>query len=514
MFARMNSIVSKNMTYARNGKTILDEITFSLPEGSSLAITGPSGCGKTTLGRLISGLLKPFSGEILVDGKKLVLMIDQQENFLAASHMHSGYLGQRYENLGLDDVPTVAEYLLRFRDRDGAGVTPEAVADSLTKVESASLAEKKVMMLSNGERKRVQIASALLRNPDVLVFDQPFVGLDTISRSRLTELLLQMHHSGKTVVVLCSTAHIPEKIDFVLELKKGKVSKFSRAQEYFPEEIQEHLVQVGSHFKEELKTVQDDLYEFAVRMNKVNVVFGDHVVLKDIDWTVRKGERWALMGPNGAGKTTLLSLITADNPQGYSNELYLFDRKRGSGESIWDIKKRIGIVSPELHMYFLKGNGIFNSIPGLETPVEFEGKSILCPDVVASGFRDLIGLADRNSGYNHKIAVKWLSVLGLGHLQKSGFHEASLSEQRLLLLARALVKFPSLLILDEPCQGLDPAQTNLFTRMIDHLCEQLGTTLIYVTHYPEEIPAGVQFLLRLESGSVKSCGPFDRSLLN
>lgn len=509
----MKFVACENMGYVRDGKTILDEISFSLPEGSSLAITGPSGCGKTTLGRVISGQLKPTSGKIQIDSQMMVQMIDQQENFLAASHMHSGYLGQRYENLGLEDVPTVAEYLLRFRNREGIRANAEAVAESLAMVESAALAEKKVMMLSNGERKRVQIASALLRNPDLLIFDQPFVGLDTAARQRLSELLFQLHHSGKTVIVLCGTDHIPEKIDFVLELKNGKIAKFCPAIEYFPENTPEVLMPIGNHFEEELKTVLEDRYEFAVRMKQVKVVFGSQLVLNGIDWTVRKGERWALMGPNGAGKTTLLSLITADNPQGYSNELYLFDRRRGSGESIWDIKKRIGIVSPELHLYFLKGNGIFNSIPGLETAVKFEDKSLRCTDVIASGFSDLVGLAEKNSAYHQKIALKWMSVLQIGHLRESWFHEASLSEQRLLLLARALVKFPSLLILDEPCQGLDASQTRMFTRMLDHLCNHLDTTLIYVTHYPDEIPESTQFLLQLDAGKVKSCGPFDRNLL-
>jgi molybdate transport system ATP-binding protein len=261
---------------------------------------------------------------------------------------------------------------------------------------------------------------------------------------------------------------------------------------------------------EEQITRQSDKFEYAVKMNKVKVAFCGNQILNDISWTVRKGERWALTGPNGAGKTTLLSLITADNPQGYSNDLVLFDRKRGSGETIWDIKKRIGFVSPELHLYFLRGNGIFNTVPGLDRPVDVRGNTISCADVIASGFHDLIGGTDRGSRVKLKIVQEWMSAMNLNHLLYSLFTEASLGEQRLLLLARALVKFPSLLILDEPCQGLDPFQAKLFIEMLEGLCTRLDTTMIYVTHYPDEIPNCVTKHLKLEAGRTIYCGTFNR----
>ncbi|MFA5327493.1 MAG: ATP-binding cassette domain-containing protein [Prolixibacteraceae bacterium] len=499
---------AENISVKFNGKSILSNISFVLPEGKSMAIVGPSGCGKTALGRLISRVVQPTSGELKIAGEKVCLMVEQQDNFMAASHMRSGYHGQRYENLGLEEVPTVNEYLNQVYNTGNQEVRQSEIITSLQMMDMLPLAGRKLMMLSNGERKRIQLSVALLQNPDILVLDQPFVGLDVSARKKLEKLIIQLHHSGKTIVLICDSEHIPKEIDFVLALGKGHVLQFVERSAFNPQIQKSENHSIAEHFIEEIKPSGENAFEFAVKMSDVNVVLGGNKILQNINWTVKRGERWALTGPNGAGKTTLLSLITADNPQGYVNDLVLFDRKRGTGESIWDIKKRIGYVSPELHLYFLRGKGIFNTIPGLGNPSGFIGSSILCADVISSGFHDLIGISDKPSDFHRKSVEKWFSVLKLEHLAKSWFHEVSLSEQRLLLLARALVKIPSLLILDEPCQGLDPHQTKLFTRMLDSLCLHLGTTLIYVTHYADEIPKSIEYLLELETGRVKSCGEF------
>src|SRR6185295_14005255 len=169
------------------------------------------------------------------------------------------------------------------------------------------------------------------------------------------------------------------------------------------------------------------------------------------------GECWSISGPNGAGKSTLLSLVTADNPQAYANELYLFDQRRGSGESIWDIKRRIGFVSPELHLYFDRGTSCF--------------------DVIASGLFDTIGLFRQISTAQTEQVKAWIELLQLQQVQHRPLFQLSLGQQRMVLLARALVKNPPLLILDEPCQGLDEEQIDEFIGLIDDLCDQSGKTL-------------------------------------
>jgi molybdate transport system ATP-binding protein len=210
----------------------------------------------------------------------------------------------------------------------------------------------------------------------------------------------------------------------------------------------------------------------AVKMEAATIQYQGKVILKQVDWEVKKATQWALRGPNGAGKSTLISMITADNPQSYSQKLWLFDRRRGSGESIWDIKKRIGFVSPELHLYFKSADN--------------------CLSVIASGLFDTIGLFKKLTGEQTQRVLAWMEVLGIRHLQNEFFQRLSTGEQRLVLLARAFVKNPPLLILDEPCQGLDPDQIEHIKNVLDYLAEKSDMTLIYVSHYDSDIPSCVK----------------------
>jgi molybdate transport system ATP-binding protein len=197
---------------------------------------------------------------------------------------------------------------------------------------------------------------------------------------------------------------------------------------------------------------------------------------------VRKGERWNVSGPNGAGKSTLLSLITADNPQAYANEIWLFDRRRGTGETIWDIKRKIGFVSPELHLYFDTG--------------------VSCFEVIASGLFDTIGLFRPLTAQQEETTLLWMQLLSLQELRTRRLAQLSTGQQRMVLLARALIKNPPMLILDEPSQGLDEEQTAYFKSLVTTLCEAFDKTLIYVSHYRQELPACIDKFLQLEKGGI------------
>ena len=229
-----------------------------------------------------------------------------------------------------------------------------------------------------------------------------------------------------------------------------------------------------------LKPFAENDFRIAVKMVKVNIKYGEKQILHDIDWEVKKGEGWNLSGPNGAGKSTLLSLITADNPQAYANEIYLFDKRRGSGESIWDIKRKIGFVSPELHLYF--------------------DYSATCFEVIASGLFDTIGLFHNLSIQQNNDVLFWIGLFQLEKLQSKRLSQISISEQRKTLLARAFIKTPPLLVLDEPCQGLDDDQTDYFKILVDQICKTFGTTLIWVSHYQNQIPDCVEHFLPLANG--------------
>lgn len=203
-------------------------------------------------------------------------------------------------------------------------------------------------------------------------------------------------------------------------------------------------------------------------MEHVSIRYGNRTILKEVDWEVKNGEKWALSGPNGAGKSTLLSLIYADNPQSYANTLYLFDRKRGSGESIWDIKKRIGYVSPEMHLFYRE------NVPALQ--------------VVGSGFFDSVGLYRKCNEEQQQATLEWMRLFGIETLKDRLFLTLSSGEQRLALLARAFVKDPDLIILDEPLHGLDVSAKAEAIQIIEQFCSRPGKTLIFVTHYLHELP--------------------------
>jgi molybdate transport system ATP-binding protein len=225
-------------------------------------------------------------------------------------------------------------------------------------------------------------------------------------------------------------------------------------------------------------------YSVLADLHDVHVSYGEIKVLKGIDWTIRPGERWVLSGPNGSGKSTLLSLIYGDHPQAYANDIVLFDRKRGSGESIWDIKKKIGFMSPELFQYF----------PGNYT----------CKQVVESGFYDTIGLYRTVPAAEKQLSEEWMKIMGITKVQDLLFTDVSSTLQRLCLLTRALVKNPILLILDEPCQGFDVAQQQNFRNMIDAIARLSDLSMIYVTHHREQLPECINRELKLEKWDPRS----------
>jgi molybdate transport system ATP-binding protein len=240
--------------------------------------------------------------------------------------------------------------------------------------------------------------------------------------------------------------------------------------------------------------VEHDGDRVLVELHGASVSYGNVAILDGVDWTVRAGERWALLGPNGAGKTTLLSLIVGDNPQAYANRIWLFGRRRGSGESIWEVKQQIGWVAPELHLY--------------------HPRRITTNDVVCSGFFDTVGLYRRPSPQQRHRATRWMENLGISELAGLPMDEISEGEQRLVLIARALVKEPLLLVLDEPCQGLDEQHRDMVVQTIEALGSTPDTSIIYVTHDRDALPRNLTHMLKLDQGRVVTRGRMDRNSLS
>jgi molybdate transport system ATP-binding protein len=372
------------------------------------------------------------------------------------------YLQLRWNQHDIDhETPTVGEllqnaYLLTGEDTAERRELQKHLYDLFC---MEPLLDKYIITLSSGELRKFQLTKTLFANPKLLIMDNPFIGLDAETRDQLKALLLQLAEERdiEIMLVMSKTDDIPS---FVSEVKWFGTQEPVPAHVLSPAQ-QEAILSLPY-------TDHDYNCQHVIDMKKVTIRYGERTILKDLDWTVMNGERWALSGQNGSGKSTLLSLVCADNPQSYACDITLFDRPRGSGESIWDIKKHIGYVSPEMHRSYKR------NLPAIR--------------IVASGLMDSIGLYAIPNPKDYEKCHWWLNIFGIGHLADKPFLQLSSGEQRLVLLARAFVKDPQLLILDEPLHGLDLWNRRLAKDVIETFCQRKGKTMIMVTHYQEELP--------------------------
>jgi molybdate transport system ATP-binding protein len=477
-----NFLSLEGLTVQLNGAQILNSLYLNILRGEQWAITGPSGSGKSVLAHTLMGR-HFYSGKLTYFNPAKVFIVEQQHRFLNRSGTSDLYYQQRFNASDADQTITVEQELYPYA-KANLGEKGLQIWHWLDDLHIRPLLTRPLIQLSNGENKRVQLAIALLESPDLLILDNPFLGLDTEGRATLHDIINRLAAKGIQLLLITSAREMPAAITHVARLDAGEWTFQGPKQQFHPPAEPVRQVQLDTGVLKQLQQLSPspEQFSFAVKMTDVNVHYGEKILLQHIDWEVKKGERWNVSGPNGAGKSTLLSLITADNPQAYANDIWLFDRKRGSGETIWEVKQKIGFVSPELHLYFDYG--------------------ATCFEVIASGLFDTIGLfrplTDEQAGQ----VILWMRLLSLYHLRISRLAQLSTGQQRMVLLARALIKNPPMLILDEPCQGLDEEQTGYFRQLIGLLCNTLGTTLIYVSHYKEEIPDCVDRFLRLKDGTI------------
>lgn len=479
--------------------TLFRKLNFTIERGEHWALIGKSGSGKSALLQTIAGrfnitggnLRYYFFAEFLAESKlydeplthhKLIALVESKHHFRNLSNTIDFYYQQRYNSSDSENSLTVKKYLEGIKSINHTNYwTINKVVKTLN---LGDLYAKELIKLSNGETKRLMLAAALLKNPVILLLDTPLTGLDVQTREVFNGILNEIVSSGITVIMSTAAHEIPEAITNVAILEDGDITQTVKKIDFNPDLFKDATnINID---KESLKRLLNHkagrYYQLIVQMNKVRIMYGDKLILNDIDWQILPGERWALLGPNGAGKSTLLSLINGDNPQAYANDIILFDKKRGTGESIWDIKSKIGFVSPELHQYFPGDNN--------------------CLQVIESGYYDTLGLFRPSQNAKADTALSWMKALEIDKYARTLLKNIPASAQRLCLLARALIKNPDLLIFDEPCQGLDEHQQMHFKQVVNAICNLSDVTLIYVTHYQHEIPDSVTKVLRLNKGEV------------
>ena len=465
---------------------------FELCDGEHIAIVGPNGGGKTMLVDMITCahplVMNDPEYDFRPSEKPLVSDNIQYITFRDSYGTKSAYyLQQRWNQTEIDsETPTVGDVLEEAFLQTGDD-TPErrAMQQHLYQLfHLEHLMDKYVILMSSGETRKFQLVETLLRNPRVLIMDNPFIGLDAETRDQLRDLLtmLSEERALQIILVLSKTDDIPPFVTHVVEVSDMKTSQKKTIADYLATRAP-YPARVLSREKEErILSLPYSENEYksreVVKMNKVSIRYGERTILSELDWTVNNGERWALSGPNGAGKSTLLSLICADNPQSYACDIALFGIPRGSGETIWDIKKHIGYVSPEMHRAYMR------DLPVIR--------------IVASGLKDSIGLYVKPDESEYGICRFWMDIFGLKGMEERTFMKLSSGEQRLVLLARAFVKDPELLILDEPLHGLDNSNRRLVKDVIEAFCRRRNKTMIMVTHYQEELPDCITHKINLK----------------
>ena len=466
----MKTIELKNAIAKKPEWRLAEPINFSLNEGEHLAIIGRNGGGKSMLVDMITGKHPVFPNTInysFTEPYNNLKHITFRDTY-GGDNDRTYFLQQRWNQTEIDEgTPTIGSKLEEAFTLAGED-TPERrrFQKHLYKLfHLEDLLDKYIILLSSGELRKYKLVANLFTKPKVLIIENPFIGLDAETRDQVKELLktLALEQGMQIILVLSKIDEVPDFITRVIKMDGMKFVSDIKVKTDFQIEHCPHAIMVKH------EPTVPPVPQPVIKFSHVTIRYGERTILNDLNWVVLKGEHWALTGQNGSGKSTLLSLVCADNPQSYACDISLFGHKRGSGESIWDIKKHIGYVSPEMHRSYKQ------NIPALQ--------------IVASGLKDTIGLYFRPTKQEKDICIEWMNLFGIKHLADRKFLEMSSGEQRLVLLARAFVKFPDLLILDEPLHGLDLCNRNLVKTIVDrYMFENPDRTLIYVTHYENELP--------------------------
>lgn len=443
--------------------------------GETWCILGKNDSGVDLFPHLFSKNLEPFSAEILQlpESPSLLSFTVQQEIF--------------EEEIRNDDTD--------FLDKIDPGTL---VRDFLPGYEShlpliTALAMDHCLdlgyrQLSSGQSRKLTLLQKLIDGATCLIIHNPYDGLDVQSCHELNQVLLHLKDNLiETILVVNCENDVPECCSHLALIGAGKllhagtmeqirplIANFLQPRDTEPAPLtNQHSVTNASE-----SPMKDEL----IRLQNGFASYGENTIFKGLNLTIHAGEHTLITGKNGCGKSTLLDILIGDNPKCYANDLRIFGKQRGSGESIWELKKHMGIVSPTLHReHRVPGNAL---------------------QVVLSGLYDSIGLYKTVHKPEIETAMRWLSWLSLSEKSKTPFKRLTFAEQRLVLIGRALIKQPRLLILDEATQGLDDMHRARLLDLLKKIADNNICTILFVSHRQDEHRPF--FIQRIELGSYAS----------
>lgn len=515
----------ENCRIENKSSTVLESMNWEMKSGEAWLVIGPNGGGKADFIKALEGIYKfvpnsissqnaesvPYYANYFSDSVEVVSLeraarlIEEERNLDESEFIEGGVdigrIGRVFIAEGIvgsikkgAPIPEIAKQLDAYPEIKLCGV--EKILD------------RGIKYMSTGEIRRTLLARALVSKKKLLILSDPFAGLDAESRGILLDFFntiaskqLNDDKNDSTfpriILGMERYVEIPAAITNVVEFSDGKIS-FCGKKEEFEKLVAERNLKNAGKREEERKAFRESVKKLAsevdrvmgvdtskeipdnlISMNDVNVGWGDTRVLRNFNWNLNKGEHWLIRGPNGSGKTTFLELITGDNMQVFSNDIKLFGARRGSGETIWDIKHKLGIVSYRLHVEYRM----------------LSGTSLR--EVIMSGFHDSIGLYEATGEVEREAADKWLALGGFAGRETEMFGNLSYGEQRAVLILRAAVKCPPVLILDEPCHGLDDQFRQKILDLLEIIAESGTTTLLHVTHEPSEVLVCEKHVLEL-----------------
>ncbi|EPE2202274.1 molybdate ABC transporter ATP-binding protein ModF [Vibrio alginolyticus] len=415
------------------------------------------------LGDLICDEMSPNSGEIELNGLSVAQVSLSEQQRLLERELEkddTDFLDR------IDQGSTV--YSLILEQSQDTNLAEQLVND----LDLSHLRDSGFRVLSTGETRRVMLARALATQPDLVLLDNPFTGLDIAHRAALAHYLHSLSQNVQLLITFSRESDMPEWINSIALFSAGKLDSTMDKSSWDNHPI---IGQIKSQSKQQSEEMMSLIRQHQhstpfnnpiFELKNGAVEYTDKKIFTGLNWRIDKGQHWQVKGPNGCGKSTLLGLIFGDHPQCYSNDIDIFGKKRGTGETIWEIKQHIGMVSSALHLQYRVNCSAL--------------------EVILSGFYDSIGLYNQPTRKEMNIANEWLDILHMSQYKKTSFKQLEYGQQRLLLIARAIVKQPTLLILDEPYQGLDFLGRRLVKNTLELIARENLSQLLYVSHYQED----------------------------